>query len=198
MVRHSTAKVLKILVTNGILTILSLVLTTHKAIESGECCEDLQIVVKKARNDKQDPLLSILEWCNTLTEGMGASPAHLLHSRRTRTRLPVERKQLKPTLIEGVTKKMEKGKEKQKKYFDRQSRKLKRQAISFQCVLRVIQGGLLVRLLKSWVFDLTWSKSMEEDIVEFIYVRPQSSYLYKGYLSLRLPLSQVTSTVRCR
>jgi hypothetical protein len=44
---YSTAKVLKILVTNGILTILSLVLTTHKAIESGECCEDLQIVVKK-------------------------------------------------------------------------------------------------------------------------------------------------------
>jgi intergrase/recombinase len=82
---------------------------------------------------------------------------------------------------------MEKGKEKQNKYFDRQSRKLKRQAISFQCVLRVIQGGLLVRLLKSWVFDLTWSKSMEEDIIEFIYVRPQSSYLYKGYLSLRLP-----------
>jgi hypothetical protein len=28
---------------------------------------------------------------------------------------------------------------------------------------------------------------MEEDIIEFIYVRPQSSYLYKGYLSLRLP-----------
>ncbi|CAB4017096.1 Transposon Ty3-G Gag-Pol poly, partial [Paramuricea clavata] len=83
-------------------------------------------LLKKARDDKQAPLLSILEWRNTPTEGMGASPAQLLYGRRTRTRLPVAKKQLKPTLIEGVTKKMEKGKEKQKKYFDRQSRKLKR------------------------------------------------------------------------
>ena len=77
-------------------------------------------LLKKARDDKQDPLLSILEWRNTPTEGMGASPAQLLYGRRTRTRLPVAKKQLKPTLIEGVTKKMEKGKEKQNKYFDRQ------------------------------------------------------------------------------
>jgi hypothetical protein len=83
-------------------------------------------LLKKARDDKQDPLLSLLEWRNIPTEGMGASPAQLLYGRRTRTRLPVAKKQLKPTLIEGVTKKMEKGKEKQKKYFDRQSRKLKR------------------------------------------------------------------------
>ena len=76
-------------------------------------------LLKKARDDKQDPLLSILEWHNTPTEGMGASPAQLLYGRRTQTRLPVAKKQLKPTLIDGVTKKIEKGKEKQKKYFDR-------------------------------------------------------------------------------
>ena len=86
-----------------------------------------KLLLKKARDDKQDPLLSILEWRNTPTEGIGASPAQLLLGRRTRTRLPVARKQLKPTLIEGlVAKKIEKGKKKQKKYFDRQSRTLKR------------------------------------------------------------------------
>ena len=85
-----------------------------------------KLLLKKARNDKQDPLLSILEWCNTPTEGIGASPAQLLLGRRTRTRLPVARKQLKQTLINGLTKKIEKGKEKQNKYFDRQSRTLKR------------------------------------------------------------------------
>ena len=83
-------------------------------------------LLKKARDDKQDPLLSILEWRNTPTEGVGASPAQLLYGRRTRTRLPVARKQLKPTLIEGVTERMEKSKEKQKRYFDRQSRTLKK------------------------------------------------------------------------
>ena len=83
-------------------------------------------LLKKARDDKQEPLLSILEWRNTPTEGVGASPAQLLYGRRTRTRLPVARKQLKPTLIEGVTKRIEKSKEKQKRYFDRQSRTLKK------------------------------------------------------------------------
>ena len=83
-------------------------------------------MLKKARDDKQDPLLSILEWRNTPTEGVGASPVQLLYGRRTRTRLPVASKQLKPTLIEGVTKRMEKIKEKQKRYFDRQSRTLKK------------------------------------------------------------------------
>jgi hypothetical protein len=44
---------------------------------------------------------------------MGASSAQLPYGRRTQTRLPVARKQLKPTLIERVKKNMEKGKEKQ-------------------------------------------------------------------------------------
>jgi hypothetical protein len=138
-------------------------------------------LLKKARDDKQDPLLSLLEWRNIPTEGMSASPAQLLYGRRTRTRLPVAKKQLKPTLIEGLTKKMEKGKEKQKKYFDRQSRKLKR--LSAGDIIRMSCPGdsrwSLGKVIE--VFDLTWLMSMEEDIVEIegIYVRPQSSYLYK-------------------
>ena len=71
-------------------------------------------LLKKARDDKQDPLPSILEWRTTPTEGIGASPAQLLYGRRTRTCLPVARKQLKPTLIEGMTKMIKKNKEKQK------------------------------------------------------------------------------------
>ncbi|CAB4021868.1 Hypothetical predicted protein [Paramuricea clavata] len=58
-----------------------------------------KLLLKKARDDKPDPLLGIL-WRNTPTEGMGASPAQLLYGRRTRTRLPVAKKQLKSTLIE--------------------------------------------------------------------------------------------------
>ena len=94
-----------------------------KVENSVKTCKSL---LKKALDDKQDPLLSILEWCNTPTEGVGASPALILYGRCTRTHLPVARKQLKPTLIEGVTKRMEKSKEKQKRYFDRQSRTLEK------------------------------------------------------------------------
>ena len=67
-----------------------------------------KLLLMKARDDKQDPLLSILEWRNTPTKAVGASPFQLLYGRRTRTRLPVARKQLKPTLIKGMTKRMEK------------------------------------------------------------------------------------------
>ena len=99
-------------------------------------------LLKKARDNKQDPLLCILEWRKSPTEGIGASPAKLLYGRRTRTRVPVARKQLKPTLVEGVVEKLKKRKEKQKKYFDRQSRALER--LSTGDVIRMRCSG------KSW------------------------------------------------
>ena len=92
----------------------------------GNAVKTCKSLLKKARDYKQDPLLCILEWCNTPTEGIGASPAQLLYGRRTRTRVPVARKQLKPTVVEGVVKKLKKRNEKQKKYFDRKSRALER------------------------------------------------------------------------
>ena len=85
---------------------------------------------------------------------MGASPAQLLYGRRTRTRLPVARKQLKPTLIEGVTKKMEKGKEKQKKYFDRQSRTLKK-----------LSAGDVIRM--RCLSDSRWSLGKVNEVMSF-------------------------------
>ena len=45
-------------------------------------------LLMKGRADKRDPLLALLEWRNTPTEGMHASPSQLLYGRRTRSRLP--------------------------------------------------------------------------------------------------------------
>ncbi len=39
----------------------------------------------KAKAAGQDPLLAFLDWRNTLTEGLGSSPAQRLMGRRTRT-----------------------------------------------------------------------------------------------------------------
>ena len=44
-------------------------------------------VMKKAKADGQDPLLALLDWRNTPTEGIGTSPAQRLMGRRTRTLL---------------------------------------------------------------------------------------------------------------
>ena len=56
-------------------------------------------LLTKARADKRDPLLALLEWRNTPTEGMNASPVQLLYGRRTRTRLPVAKQLLTPQVI---------------------------------------------------------------------------------------------------
>ena len=45
-------------------------------------------LMKKAKADGQDPLLALLDWRNTPTEGIGTSPAQRLMGRRTRTLLP--------------------------------------------------------------------------------------------------------------
>ena len=78
----------------------------------------------KARTDKHDPLLALLVWHNTPTEGMNASPTQLLYGRRTRTRLPVAKRLLEPQVITKVPEKIEMRKQKQKYYYDQDSHEL--------------------------------------------------------------------------
>ena len=66
----------------------------------------------------------ILEWCNTPTEGMNASPVQLLYGRRTRTRHPVAKQLLTPQVISDVPEKIKIRKQKQKHYYDRHSHEL--------------------------------------------------------------------------
>ena len=50
----------------------------------------------KAKEDKKDPLLAILDWRNTPSEGFSTSPAQRLMGRRTRTLLPTAETLLQP------------------------------------------------------------------------------------------------------
>ena len=86
-----------------------------------QTCESL---LKKARDDKKDPLLALLEWRITPTEGMGASPAQLFYSRRTRTRLPIAKELLKPRLVMDAQKNIQRRKQKQKRHYDKHAREL--------------------------------------------------------------------------
>ena len=78
----------------------------------------------KARADKRVPLLGLLEWRNTPTESMDASPTQLLYGRRTRTRLPVAKTLPEPQVITNVPDKIEMRKQKQKYYYDQHSHEL--------------------------------------------------------------------------
>ena len=53
-------------------------------------------LLMKAKEDKKDPLLAILDWRNTPSEGFGTSPVQRLMGRRTRTLLPTAEVLLRP------------------------------------------------------------------------------------------------------
>ena len=59
--------------------------TLSRAENTVKTCKSL---MKKAKADGQDPLLALLDWRNTPTEGLGTSPVQRLMGRRTRTFLP--------------------------------------------------------------------------------------------------------------
>ncbi|XP_022786150.1 uncharacterized protein K02A2.6-like [Stylophora pistillata] len=53
-------------------------------------------LLSKAKEDKRDPLLAILAWRNTLSEGFSTSPVQRLMGRRTRTLLSTAQMLLQP------------------------------------------------------------------------------------------------------
>lgn len=53
-------------------------------------------LLMKAKDDKKDPLLAILDWRNTPSEGFSTSPVQRLMGRRTRTLLPTAAVLLRP------------------------------------------------------------------------------------------------------
>ena len=92
-----------------------------RAENAVKTCKSL---LTKARADKRDPLLALLEWRNTSSKGMNASPVQLLYGRRARTRLPVTKSLLVPQVISDVPQKIKSRKQKQKFYYDRHSHEL--------------------------------------------------------------------------
>ena len=81
-------------------------------------------LLKKAYDGGEDPYLALLSYRNTATKSY--SPAELLTGRSLRTRLPVKSNTLEPILIDRnrAREVLEKCKEKQKSYYDRQAKDL--------------------------------------------------------------------------
>ena len=81
-------------------------------------------ILKKAKMDKKDPFLAILNYKNTPTQGLDASPVQRLMNRRTRTNLPTSPKLLKPQVPRNQPKQMKAKRDKQKAYYDRNAKDL--------------------------------------------------------------------------
>ena len=105
--------------------------SNRKAEKGVQIAKDL---LKKARADKQDPHLALLDYRNTPLDGL-PSPAQLLKGRRTKTRLPTTKKLLQPGTMEGVQDRMRAKQDREKHYYDRGS-----------CMLPALSPGDTVRL----------------------------------------------------
>ena len=70
------------------------------------------------------PIVALLDWRNTPSEGVGSSPVQRLCGRRTRTLLPTTPSLLEPAVPTGVRDKLLKKKEIQTQYYNRGTREL--------------------------------------------------------------------------
>jgi len=78
----------------------------------------VKLLFKKAEQDGKDPWLALLDYRNTPTEGIGASPAQRLMSHRTPTLLPTASSLLRPEVSAHSTEKLEWKRRKAKFYHD--------------------------------------------------------------------------------
>ena len=84
-----------------------------------------KIILDKARAEKKDPYLSLLEYRNTPVDGF-KSPAQLLNSRRLRSILPTTAAQLQPQVISptAARRRREHMQHQQRRYYNRSARPL--------------------------------------------------------------------------
>ena len=82
-------------------------------------------LLTKAKQDRRDPYLGLLEYRNTPIDDVG-SPAQLLMSRRLRSIIPTTNAQLQPKVLDPhkVMEKLRFKQEKKKHYFDQHAKHL--------------------------------------------------------------------------
>ena len=81
-------------------------------------------LVKKAKKDRADVYLALLDYQNTPTQGTESSAAQRQMSRRTRTLLPTTAKLLAPRVVENHNQEIVKGQDRQAKYYNREAKDL--------------------------------------------------------------------------
>ena len=81
-------------------------------------------LMKKAKESKTDPYLALLELRNIPGEKVKSSPAQRLFGRRTRTKVPVSKKLLKPKIVTGVEQQLVDRKISQAKFYNRNTHEL--------------------------------------------------------------------------
>ena len=101
--------------------------------------QTVKSILKKARDDKQDPYLALLAFRNTPVDDKVGSPVQQLMGRRTKTLLPTTKELLLPKTIRASTVRnaIAQRQQRQKYYYDRLAQPLSQlsigDSVTFQC-----------------------------------------------------------------
>ncbi|KAL1262289.1 hypothetical protein QQF64_007554 [Cirrhinus molitorella] len=96
------------------------------AQSNGKAEKAVQVIkslFKKAKADRQDPYVALLDYRNTPLENL-PSPAQMFMGRRTQTQLPTSQTLLQPQCMTGIHRQLKSNQLKMKKYYDRGARPL--------------------------------------------------------------------------
>ncbi|GFW60403.1 integrase catalytic domain-containing protein [Trichonephila clavipes] len=76
-------------------------------------------IMKKAREDRRDYLVGLMEYRNTPISGLDLSPAQMMFNRRLKTKLPISNKLLNAELFNNIREKLVKRQNVQKIHYDK-------------------------------------------------------------------------------
>ncbi|GFW60389.1 transposon Tf2-9 polyprotein [Trichonephila clavipes] len=76
-------------------------------------------IMKKAREDRRDYLVGLMEYRNTPISGLDLSPAQMMFNRRLKTKLPISNKLFKAELFNNIREKLIKRQNVQKIHYDK-------------------------------------------------------------------------------
>ena len=86
--------------------------------------KQIKCIIKKCNNENSNPCLALLEFTNTPSKSIGMSPAQRFFGRQLRNVLPTMKKFLSPFNVEETKTKIQKAKQHQKKYYDKNAHDL--------------------------------------------------------------------------
>lgn len=82
-----------------------------------------KLILKKSREERQDYKEALKEFRNTIVPSMGASPAQILFSRRLKTKLPIQKSELKPQVQRQVPERIKQQEERTKAWYNKNARR---------------------------------------------------------------------------
>ncbi|GFX09140.1 transposon Tf2-6 polyprotein [Trichonephila clavipes] len=116
---------------------------------------------KKAREDRRDYLVGLMEYRSTPISGLDLSPAQMMFNRRLKTKLPISNKLLNAELCNNIREKLIKRQNVQKIHYDKTAHPLPELEPEEELNLTVPEGAKIAKLKSLIVNSDVYKKDKE-------------------------------------